>query len=713
MKLSILYYKMFALLCAYLTSFTMVLAQQPVVTVEIVSPVTQCYSPDGSAKATVNGETDGYSFVWYDYHSGEVVSNESLLTEGESEFYTLYTVTATDNATGLTSLPVEIAIEDETIRSDNDLWQHLITYPNTSCNANFPNGSVRMEGMYYDDSRYYYRWFTQQGFETNGPWGTPLAEGSSEVYELPAGVYMVHIIDEATGCETIEPFEIPDEINQPFVLLEYLQNASSCNAADGSIEVNVLNSWALDDYTFEWHRNTDNVVFLGRALDNLTPGEYTVVVTDNQTGCVSEPSTFTVGYYSTPADPAIAVIDQSCVGDTIRFSAQGRDKQKETYSWQIIKVEDNTTGLTVALPDSLQTDPSFDWAIATPGNFVAQLTLSNECEVDTVLVQEFTINAHTDLVLPESITLCGNSVALTAINPAEDNGNHTFVWRYEDAQQELSNANTVAVTKPGRYAVTVTSAGGCVSSSEVLVVDSQQQVKLPEDFALCQQESYELNVEVVGFNNPIYAWRALDETGTNVFTASTPTLEVTKATPNAGTYTYTVTVSDQSSRGCSVQDTVQVTVHPLLEAVIAQQGNQLSAPLGEQFTYQWYLNGEILSEKGASIMASQRGEYTVKVTNDHQCTTTSKPVSTVVTGLSPTNDSAFITVFPNPSQDVFWVRTHQASTLRVVDITGNIIVEQPQKLHLAKIELSDYSSGVYVLQIITEGKTFARRLYKY
>ena len=349
------------------------------------------------------------------------------------------------------------------------------------------------------------------------------------------------------------------------------------------------------------------------------------------------PTYVSMGGNSFP-EPSISVED-ACVGNETTFSATGRDDSIEEYSWQIVRINDDGTELNYALPDSLRTEQTFTFAIDTTGNFLARVTLTNKCDEDTILTQEFIMNTATEVILPESINLCNGSVDLTAIDPAEDDGSFTFQWVQRGAVGggNLPNQNTISADEEGYYSVTVTNAEGCVSEGEILVIDNRPDVELPEDFTLCQGDERELDVEIPSPGNPGYEWNVLNEAGTSVFTSNEPILEVSETTPDAGIYTYTVTVTDDAPEGCFVQDTVVVTIQeapaftatPAPSDCGASTGGidvNITSDAADTYTYTITDNGGNVVGTGSGLTFSQgnlpAGVYQVTVTNAVGCSTT-------------------------------------------------------------------------------------------
>ncbi|MEM6841817.1 MAG: gliding motility-associated C-terminal domain-containing protein [Bacteroidota bacterium] len=376
---------------------------------------------------------------------------------------------------------------------------------------------------------------------------------------------------------------------------------------------------------------------LGTVSGNVNdPGSYTyqanqVELPDGATTTRGLPSFVNQGGNSFP-EPNI-IVDDACVGNETQFSAQGRDDVIETYQWVVVRLNEDGTESFVGIPADSASQQSFNFAIDTLGNYEARVTLSNECDMDTVLVQAFTMGTAPEVTLPESVNLCNGGVELTAVDPADDDGTLSFQWILQGAVGggNLPPTNTITATEPGFYNVTVVDADSCVSEGEVFVVDNRPPLELPEDFTLCQNEERELDVEIPSPGDPGYEWIILDQNAQVVTSTNEPVIEVSDLTPDPGVYQYTVTVTDDVD--CFIQDTVVVTIleAPEIEGTVTNsecgvpsgeiQVNILSDP-NETYSFVWTdSDGNQVGNTG-DVTGLAAGVYTVAVSNSIGCTTT-------------------------------------------------------------------------------------------
>lgn len=88
----------------------------------------------------------------------------------------------------------------------------------------------------------------------------------------------------------------------------------------------------------------------------------------------------------------------------------------------------------------------------------------------------------------------------------------------------------------------------------------------------------------------------------------------------------------------------------------------------------------------------------------------------VISGTLSTNDSLFlngIAVYPNPSEDIFNINRNNSEKLniRLIDITGKeVFVKKNITTENYQLDLSNFSKGIYLLNMSSNGKTSASKL---
>ncbi|MCW5908482.1 MAG: T9SS type A sorting domain-containing protein [Chitinophagales bacterium] len=173
----------------------------------------------------------------------------------------------------------------------------------------------------------------------------------------------------------------------------------------------------------------------------------------------------------------------------------------------------------------------------------------------------------------------------------------------------------------------------------------------------------------------------------------------------SGTYTDTL----MASSGCDSVVTLQLSVIPFgLE--VTMQGNALHAQPGME-SYQWYdcsTQAPLTDKTDSVFIPAAPGSYSVMVSNG-ECSGTSSCF--LFTGITDFARSHF-KIYPNPSNGRFQVMlplATQRAELYVVNSMGSVVHRQLLTSTNTQI-VSVLSSGVYVVQIVTETTTYIGKL---
>jgi len=153
-----------------------------------------------------------------------------------------------------------------------------------------------------------------------------------------------------------------------------------------------------------------------------------------------------------------------------------------------------------------------------------------------------------------------------------------------------------------------------------------------------------------------------------------------------------------------------------------QYGNSMNPAAGhgnpgagwEQFTCQ-FGNGVLIGDTitAIAITYENTGTGSYAAFFDDFLIETGQTTSAVGTALKQSDN--MISVFPNPSDGRFTVRTETQSDyqIRVYDLAGKLLINKNPKNQMEKIDLFDHPGGVYLMEVIAEDKRFFRKLVKY
>ena len=304
------------------------------------------------------------------------------------------------------------------------------------------------------------------------------------------------------------------------------------------------------------------------------------------------------------SDPSISVT-AGCAGQVSNFSATGRDQSIEMYLWDV--------GVAGQAPFTEQT---FEYTYEAPGTYLVTLTLSNRCDVDTVLTQTVEIFAAPETPTnPPAVPFCDGPVDIEAW-PVDD---PTLMFNWSTGE----TTRVITVTEPNTVSVSITNADGCVSDTvTTLVIEARPILDLGPDLTICQGTE----VDDLDAGNPgaTFAWTL---NGANAGTTQTQPVD----TSVPGAFRYIVSIIDPVSF-CVNADTVDILIQEQPDVTIAATqttgcGNDdgaLDITINSSGNYSYVITGPsgiAPAPVDAPLSVSpftglEPGNYTVVVTNN-------------------------------------------------------------------------------------------------
>jgi len=392
----------------------------------------------------------------------------------------------------------------------------------------------------------------------------------------------------------------------------------SCNLNNGSISISPSGA----GYTYVWSPASVS----GSNPTNLSPGTYSVTVTQTATGCIGNasvtlnPST-ALTVTATPVQPSCGLNNGS-----ISVSPSGAGY---TYIWSPASVSGSN-------PNNLG-----------PGTYSVTVTqISNGC-TGTASV---TLNPGTPITatLTPTQPTCDQNNGSISVSPS--GAGYTYVW----SPASVSGSNPINLP-PGTYSVTVTqTATGCMDDASVTLDPSTTiTATATPTQPTCGMTNGSISVSPSGAGYT-YAWSPGSLSGSN------PT--------NLGPGNYSVTITETAS-GC--MDDVSVTLNPSAPITVTATPTQPTcalnnggisvSPSGGGYTYTW----SPASVFGPNPTNLAPGNYSVTVTETAtgcmgNTSVTLNPSSPVVVSLSvnqPTcgQNNGFISVSPSgPGYTYTW-----------------------------------------------------------
>jgi gliding motility-associated-like protein len=308
--------------CQTIESFS--IPDQSVKPVPIVTKVDALCSAtaSGSASATVNGVTAGFTFEWFNGNTPKPTpdftgASYQNLTTGN------YTLVVTANASKCPSDPITVSI----LQTTPPVISTVVVSDQTSCDATQPTGAVsaNVGGV---TAGYQFVWFRGQNTLPANQIGTTPA-----ISDLISGIYTVRVTDDASGCSATAQVTVANAIVTPVLSLASSSNSTRCEPPDGSITVAVSPDTPAD-YTFFWYigstvKAATDFPDTDETLSGLPAGTYTVRAFNNLRHCNTAPLTVTITNVAPPItfEPGNVVRPSTCNDNngalTVSVSAAG------------------------------------------------------------------------------------------------------------------------------------------------------------------------------------------------------------------------------------------------------------------------------------------------------------------------------------------------------------------------------------------------------
>lgn len=166
------------------------------------------------------------------------------------------------------------------------------------------------------------------------------------------------------------------------------------------------------------------------------------------------------------------------------------------------------------------------------------------------------------------------------------------------------------------------------------------------------------------------------------------------------TTTTNYTVTGTSAEGCENSTVNTVTVNPLpiitvnSGTICAGQGFTISPSGASSYT---------ISGGSSTIFPTTSGTYTVTGTSAEGCSGNSSAVSTVVVEVCTSIESLVantaMSIYPNPFKNSFTIEVSGKTKFIITDVYGKAIIESTIEIGNYNVDLSNYASGIYFVEL--------------
>ena len=344
----------------------------------------------------------------------------------------------------------------------------------------------------------------------------------------------------------------------------------------------------------------------------------------------------------------------------------------------------------------------------TTGDYSVTVTKNACIGIDTAHV---TVNAAPVPVISPAGPVAACSADTTVVL---DGGAGFSSYAWSDGE----TTETIHPATSGNYSVTV-SQNGCAGSAAVPVSVTISASPAPVI-------SPSGNVTVCSGSGGVQLDAGTGYTG-YVWSNGATTQTITVNT--AGTYS--VSVTQNGCQAVAAASNVSVVARPVASISSAFNGGGFTyltaSPMGA--SYQWLVQS---SPNGSFTVTANTGQndtvscgnsaaYYSVIVAQNGCTDTSAQHEVICTGLIEISSLVNFSVEPNPATDVLFVNyelnDNTGVKLSVIDLTGRKVIDvtnstETKGAHQHQVKLTDLSSGVYLLNFVTDNGSFNTKFVK-
>ncbi|MEL7532084.1 MAG: LamG-like jellyroll fold domain-containing protein [Bacteroidota bacterium] len=334
------------------------------------------------------------------------------------------------------------------------------------------------------------------------------------------------------------------------------------------------------------------------------------------------------------------------------------------------------------------------------GSGIYQDTIANAAGCDSVLTINLTVSNNTGSVI--SAVSCGSYTSPSG----------TQTWSVSGTYQDIIPNSTGCDST-----ITINLLIGMSSTETIFETACDSLVSPSGNYVWYSSGSYlDTLTNAAGCDSILIVGLQID----NSTSTTLPIISCGPYISPSGKYTYTSSGSYQDTipnqEGCLEYLTLNVTIVEVDTAVV-----QVNRDLTAQATgvsYQWLdCNNNfapILAANQQTFVPDDPGSYAVQIT-DNGCIDTSA-CFTVSSGLSISNHSfeTELAAYPNPSNDRFVIElgaVYADIQYSLLNMKGQtVLTERSAQQQKIKLNLANYPSGIYLLQLQADGRNASMKL---
>jgi PKD repeat protein len=400
----------------------------------------------------------------------------------------------------------------------------------------------------------------------------------------------------------------------------------------------------------------------------------------------------------------LSSVASACADETVTIVDNSTNTSGYTYSWDV----DNDGN--VDYTNSGNVSHTF----TTAGFKTISLVLDDGSGCLASATANITINSNPDLDVIHPSSICG-LVQIDYTNNSSVISPATYDWDFDgdnntDATTNSNQTYTPAAAGTINGSLTVIDANGCTNTLNLPVqVDLQPTASFTVQNTGCVGET--ISITDQSTNGSVYSWD-MDNNGVEEYNIAGNVSHIYSST---GLYTIELEVVNGN---CSDSYATQISIEndPVVDFNVVHQGGNsylfqdLTTGGG---TYLWNFGDGNTSTTAGDVSHTYSNEdaHTVTLTVTNNCGNDSH-VEEISSTASLTELENSIRIYPNPSNGEFTVQLQNfvGTTFIVSDNLGRTIAKGELINNMTQLDLSEYSSGMYYLQLHHEKDVIVKKI---